>query len=132
MKRFFVIGLIVQTLFDVACGTCAYLGVLPPQLGAVPHFDLIGHFLFIGGMAFFLDGVLERRPLPGGFWSLGGGLVIAVAGAEEYLQRFSPLRTSTWSDFIADVLGVALCVWLSRRLAGSWARPREEASGATA
>jgi hypothetical protein len=116
MKRFFVVGLILQLTFDVLCGTGAYLGLLPTHMAAVPHLDLVGHFLFIGGVAFFLDGVLDRRPLPFGFWSLGGALVIAVAGIEEYLQRFSARRSSTWSDFIADVLGVVLCVWLSRRV----------------
>jgi hypothetical protein len=115
MRRFFAIGLALQLLFDVTIGAGAYLGVLPTSLHAVPHFDLVCHFAFIGGVAFFLDGLLERRPLPFGFWSLGGALVIAVAGIEEYLQRFSARRSSTWSDFFADVAGVVICVWLSRR-----------------
>jgi VanZ family protein len=48
---------------------------------------------------------------------LGPFLVILIAGAEEYAQRFSARRTSTWSDFIADVVGVLFFSWLARRVA---------------
>ena len=118
MISFFRKGLVVHTTMVVLIGAGAYAGVLPTALRLVPHVDLLLHLLLIGGVAFFLDGALAHRPLYRGRGSLGGAAVIAVAGVEEWAQRFSPRRTSTWSDFAADVLGVMLFVWLARQIGG--------------
>jgi hypothetical protein len=114
--RFFRIGLATQVALVVVISACAYLGVLPSNIPAIPHLDWLGHGVLIGGLAFFADGALAHRPLAAGRGSLGGALVLAAAGFEEWAQRFSPRRTSTWGDFVADVVGVVLCVWLARRV----------------
>lgn len=126
MKRFFKLGLVLHATFVVLLATGAYLGVVPTVLHALPHLDLVGHMLFIGALAFFLDGALDHRPLAG--WSLGGAAVIAVAGVEEWAQRFSSRRSSTWSDFFADVIGVLIGVWLARRLTRGARRAAVEAA----
>jgi VanZ family protein len=66
-------------------------------------------------LAFFLDGALALKPLTGSV-RLAPVLVLACAGIEEYAQRFSPRRTSSWSDFAADAVGVALFSWMAGRV----------------
>ena len=71
-----------------------------------------------GALAFALDGVLRRRMLRIGPIAapLAAILVLVPAGIEEFLQRYSINRTSSFGDFAADVVGVSFFVWLSRRL----------------
>ena len=112
-------ALALQLTLDVLIGTGAYLGILPNTLPNLPHIDLLIHALLIGLVGGLLDGALGfRRLVPSlAFPRLGPLLVLLVAGIEEYAQRFSPRRTSTWSDFIADVVGVLFFSWLARRVA---------------
>jgi hypothetical protein len=119
MKRFFRIGLAAQLTFVILMGTGAYVGFLPTGLAAVPHLDWVLHAVFIGGVAFFLDGALGHRPLARGVGSLAGAVVMGVAGFEEWAQRFSSRRSSSWGDFIADAIGIVVLVWLARRLSRS-------------
>jgi VanZ family protein len=116
MTSFFQKGLAAQIALVVAMSVAAYTGMIPTSLPEVPHADWLGHAVGIGGLAFFLDGVLRQRPLWGGRGSLAAAIVLFVAGVEEYAQRFSPRRSSSWGDFAADVVGVFFFVWLSRRL----------------
>ncbi|MBI2388371.1 MAG: VanZ family protein [Deltaproteobacteria bacterium] len=119
MTSFFRRGLIGHTALVVAIGIGAYAGGLPAVFGALPRLDLVMHLILIGGVAFFLDGALRHRAIFRGRGSLGGAIVIALAGAEEWAQRFSPRRSSTFSDFAADVVGVLVFVWLARRIGRS-------------
>jgi len=109
-------GLALQLTLDVLIGLGAYLGILPNSLPQVPHIDLLFHAILIGLLGAFLDGSLGFRRLTPGlpFPRLGAALVILAAGIEEYAQRFSPRRTSTYSDFIADVVGVLFFSWLAK------------------
>jgi VanZ family protein len=67
-----------------------------------------------------LDGALGRRSfapargIPKGAVSLAAVLVLVPVGVEEYLQRFSACRSSSFGDFAADALGVAAGIWVSR------------------
>ena len=84
----------------------------------LPHLDKAVHFGLGGALAFFLDGVLRRRMLrvgPVGV-PLAAALILVPAGIEEFLQRYSSNRTSSFGDFAADVAGVTFFVWLSRRV----------------
>lgn len=110
----------------------AYAGILPTTLPNVPYADKVGHAVLIGPLAFFLDGALELRPLVSGwrFPRLAPVLVLTVAGIEEYMQRFSSRRSSSFEDFAADVVGVCFFSWLAGRVArrsfggAGQARPR--------
>ncbi|MFT3772461.1 MAG: VanZ family protein [Minicystis sp.] len=124
MTSFFRTGFILYLAMDVLIGAGAYAGVLPTMIHGLPHFDLVMHLILIGGVAFFLDGALGHRPLWRGRGSLAGAGVIVVAGIEEWAQRFSPRRSSTWSDFAADVVGVILFVWLARQVTAKWQERR--------
>lgn len=119
-------GFAAHLALVVAISIGAYAGMLPTAIPAVPHLDLLGHAILIGGLAFFLDGALEHRPLVRGrsFPRLAPVLVLIAAGIEEYLQRLSPRRTSDWNDYFADVVGVCFFAWLSRRMSQESREPR--------
>jgi hypothetical protein len=118
VKTFFRLGFLAHLTFVVLLSIGAYTGLLPTHLPELPGADKVGHALFIGLLAFFLDGALEHRRidprLP--FPRLGPALVVMAAGIEEYLQRLSPRRSSDIWDFAADVVGVCFFAWLSRRV----------------
>ena len=99
--------------------THAYREGLPAIFDAFKHFDKICHFSFFGLLAFFLDGALRRKPLAvAGLTVPFAAIAILVpAGIEEFMQRFAILRTSSFGDFAADVVGVCLFIPLSRRSA---------------
>ncbi len=114
-------GLAAHGLLVTLIATLAYQGALWSYLPAIPHFDLAGHFVLIGGLAFFLDGVLGYRPLTprGPSWlRMAPMLILSLAALEELAQAWTPQRTSSWSDFAADVVGVTSLSRLSFWLAG--------------
>ena len=100
-------------------GLGAYTGKLPTSLPQIPHIDLLFHAILIGLLGGLFDGSLGfRRVVPSlAFPRLGAVLILVVAGIEEYCQRFSPRRSSTYSDFFADVVGVLFFSWLARKIA---------------
>jgi VanZ family protein len=119
MRTFYRLGFAAWLAAVVLASFCAYTGRIPTSLPGFAGADKIGHFFGIGMLAFFLDGVLDRRALvkrplevP-----LGPALVLLVAGIEEYLQRLSPLRDSSFADFAADLGGVVVLTIASRSLA---------------
>lgn len=116
MTSFFRIGFVAYTTVVVLIEIGAYTGGLPTAMASVPHADKWMHLVLIGGIAFFLDGAIRHRPLWRGRGSLAAAAVLMVAGIEEWAQRFSSRRESSWADFAADFVGVMLFVWLARRL----------------
>jgi hypothetical protein len=109
-------GLLGSGLVAAVLSLVSYSEGLP--FDRVPHLDKVVHFGLGGALAFFLDGVLRRRMLRVGPIAapLAALLVLLPAGIEEFLQRYSINRTSSWADFAADVAGVSFFVWLSRRV----------------
>ena len=126
MARFWRVAFVVQLVVVVAIVVGAYLGRLPTFYQGIPHADLVAHAVLFGLLAGFLDGALSHRPLllRGAPWlRLAPVLVLAVAAVEEVAQRLSPRRTSSLSDYAADVVGVILFVWLAGRVT-AWKRSR--------
>ena len=101
----------------VAVSIAAYAHALPPWI-APGNADKVFHFAMGGILALFLDAALRRRAA----WSsslappLSSVLILVPLGLDEYLQRYSAVRTSSIWDFAADVLGVVVFTLLSRRL----------------
>lgn len=108
--RRFALALVGYLSFLTLVDVSAYLGILPTKLRAIPLYDTIGHFGLLGIAGLLLHRALGRRsvrvkgvPLP-----VGPMLVVIGAAAEELLQIFSPVRECCFSDFAADVVGIAL------------------------
>jgi VanZ family protein len=114
------VALAAYLVFLVTISVLAYRSKLPftGVMQGVPRYDLFFHALFMGTAAFLSNGALDGKllarvrgvPIP-----IGPVAVLTVAGIEEWAQRFSPARSSTISDFAADVVGVVLFTWLSMR-----------------
>lgn len=106
--------------FFVACvlSLDAYLEGLPAIFERVRFLDKALHFSLAGALAFFLDGSLKRRMLRIGIVAVpvAAVLLLAPLAVEEFLQRFSTNRSSSFTDYAADVAGVATLIWLSRRV----------------
>jgi VanZ family protein len=118
LRRLWFAGFLAHSAMVVLISIGAYTGRLPNAIPSIPHLDLLGHAILIGGLAFFLDGALGYRRLLAGsaFPRLAPVLILIGAGVEEYLQRLSPRRESSLSDFAADVIGVCLLCWASQRV----------------
>lgn len=96
----------------------AYAEGLPSVFLEIRNLDKLLHFGVAGMLAFFADGALRRRMVRLGPFTVplaAVGLLTPI-GLEELLQRFSVNRSSSFGDFAADVAGVAVFTWLSRRV----------------
>ncbi|MEZ4296870.1 MAG: hypothetical protein R3B70_18030 [Polyangiaceae bacterium] len=118
LLRFYRRGLVAHTALICLISAGAYAGVLPTKSVHFPHYDLVMHFLLVGMWGFFLDGALAHRAIANVafFPRLGPGIALVLAAIEETLQRFSPRRSSTWSDFAANAIGILFCAWMAKRL----------------
>jgi hypothetical protein len=115
----FWLGLVTSVFVGATLTLFAYADGL--AFDQIPHLDKAVHFGMGGALAFFLDGVLKRRMIRLGSSSasvripLAALLVLVPSGVEEFVQRFSTHRVSSFGDFAADVAGVVFSIWLSRR-----------------
>jgi hypothetical protein len=112
------LGLVASVLVAGALSLDAYAEGLPAVFDTIPNLDKALHFTLAGTITFFLDGALRRRMVHLGFVAvpLAALLFLVPAGMEEFLQRFSANRSSSFGDFAADVAGVATFIWISRRI----------------
>lgn len=112
------LGLGATSLFAAVLTLIVYEEGLPAPFTAVPQADKALHFGLSGMLTFFLDGVLRRRMVrvAGIAVPLAAVLFLVPAGLEEFLQRYSVHRSSSFGDFAADVAGVTIFLWLSRRV----------------
>lgn len=123
-STFWRVGFCFHLAFVTVIGAAAYLRLLhglTPSLAQ--NYDLVLHALFIGLLAFFLDGSLRFRPLLDGrlrWLRLGPVIVLTLAGVEELLQSLSPHRSCSALDFAADTVGVVLLSSFALRLERWW------------
>lgn len=81
----------------------------------VPFGDKIGHFLFMGTLAFGVNLSIKNKTLTilGKKILKGSLIVFAIVTLEELSQGFLPHRTLSWQDWAADTLGILLGSWLA-------------------
>ena len=117
-RKVWWLGLGTSVLTAAALSMNAYAVGLPPIFEEIDNLDKALHFSLAGVLAFFLDGVLQRHMIRVAAIALplSAVLLLVPAGIEEFLQRYSVNRSSSFGDFFADVAGVAVFIWLSRRL----------------
>lgn len=115
-RRGFLIGLALQVAVVGSLSLLAYVGGLP-RWRFLNQYDYVLHAVLVGPIALWLDGIFAYRdvsrrvPVP-----LGPAIIAAFAVTEEYLQRYSPLRTSTWKDFFGNLIGIVVFTVLGRAL----------------
>jgi hypothetical protein len=117
--RFWRVGLAGHMLFVGLIVVLADLGRLP-ALVFMPRYDLVGHFILIGLLAFFLNGVMRAKVLRIGklrFYQ-ASVMVFAVALVEELSQGFLANRTVSLWDLLAGTAGILFFSWLAARLVG--------------
>jgi VanZ family protein len=121
-ERWFLAAFVIHACLVVTIAVLAYTGHLPVHRLSASHLDLLGHAVLIGLMGMLLDGALGSRPLLSRLPWLGMGpsIIVAVAGVEEILQVLSSRRSSSISDFVADVAGVVLLTALARLAVRTW------------
>jgi hypothetical protein len=119
-RRWFLVGFVLHTSLVVTIASLAYSGKVPLMGWAVAPWDLLGHALLIGMLGMLLDGALGFRPLwPSAprWLGLGPVIIVSIAGFEETMQMFASNRSSTISDFAADVVGIVFFSTIARILA---------------
>lgn len=118
LRRAYRIGLASWIALIVMIDVGAYLGILPNEVRKIPFYDTILHFLLVGTFGALLDGALLHRAIVRAPFvpRIGPAIALALAGTEEYLQRLSPRRSSSWSDLIANFSGILILSWAIKRL----------------
>ena len=110
-EGWFRLAFALHTVLVIVIAALAYSGHLHvPRIFTSPY-DLLAHAVLIGLMGALLDGALGFRPLTR--WTprwigLGPSIIVALAGVEEIMQALSARRSSSLSDFLADVTGVVV------------------------
>lgn len=117
-RRAWLVGLILYAAFIALIVLLADLGRLP-LFFFFPGYDTVGHFVLIGLLAFFINGVMGGRVA----FRVGGipvhTAILATAGlalVEELSQGFMSTRSMSLRDFAADAAGILFFVFLSNRL----------------
>ena len=133
LLRAYRIALATHIALIVAIDAGAYTGLLPHEVQGLPGFDKLMHFLLVGTFGALLDASFGHRPIVRVPWvpRIGPGIALTLAGIEEFAQRFSPRRSSSWGDLIANYSGILILSWAVKRL--TMARlARQEAEAKTA
>ena len=112
---------LIAVAFIVYCADRRLLRPLFDFVTAHPGLDKVGHFVLIGGTAFFLNVALGLRTwrAVGHSWLLGGTLVAVLFTLEEISQLWFPSRSFDLLDLACDYAGIVFFGWLARRVFGS-------------
>lgn len=87
----------------------------------LPLGDKLGHGGLMGTLSFLVNWAWQGK-----VWKLrlgdravpllrGSVVVLTVVSLEEISQAWIPARTLSWSDWIADVIGITVGGWLAQR-----------------
>ena len=102
-----------KAILDVAISTLAYTSHVPSFLSS-HGIDKVLHATMTLTLTLLLARALRGRVL------LAAIMIMTPVAIDEYMQRFSPSRSSDWADLIADVVGVMLAITITR-----WRSPRD-------
>lgn len=118
-NRNWVLAFGLYVVFLLTIIILAYLGVFPVKLPMIPFYDTFGHFILLGSTSYLGHKALGEKMIKMWPCPLSVPLVpIAIsifAAVDESLQALSPLRTSSWLDMMANLVGIwvfyGLAVW---------------------
>lgn len=116
-----VLPFVAAVALVVVTSIAAYSGKVPAFV-ASHGIDKVVHAAMGAVLTFSLARVLRGRAV------LAAVLVLVPLATDEYLQRYSPMRSSDWGDLAADVAGALLAVAIVRSsLTASASRRRAHA-----
>ena len=103
----------------ITISVLAYSHKIPAIVTKIPYYDIIGHFLLFGIAALLAHRALKRKVIKIFivFVPLGPAIVTLIVFAEEFFQRFSQYRSSSYADLIADICGILFFYYLDKQLA---------------
>jgi VanZ family protein len=116
-----VLPFCVAVVVVVALSTVAYSGKIPSLITG-HGIDKVVHGAMGATLTFLLARALRGRAV------LAALLVLVPLATDEYLQRFSPMRSSDWGDLAADVAGALLAIALTASAVKSRSRTERNAS----
>ena len=84
----------------------------------IPYGDKLGHFIIYGVLAMLFNLAINCRTFRFCHvsWQMGGFLVFTFAFIEELTQYFFPSRNLDYVDLLANLIGILLFNYLSRRI----------------
>lgn len=90
----------------------AYVGRIPRIIALLPHYDIWGHLVLYGLLAYLTHRGLQRASLQRSALTLPLALpsVFTLAAVEELLQGLAPLRSASWRDLAADLAGMLIAL----------------------
>ena len=111
MKAWYLFGAYTTSIILISIG--AYWGVIPTEIGLIPMYDSIGHFILYGLWFYLLHAAFQGRmtsiiifPLPLAFLVL-----FPIIALEEFAQKFASTRTFSFSDLAWGFAGMCF-FWL--------------------
>jgi hypothetical protein len=115
MYRWYIFG--AYTTFIVLVLIGAYIGVIPTEIGLIPMYDLIGHFILYGIWFFLLHKALKEKTiqlvnvdLPIAFLVL-----LPIIALEEFAQALASTRTFSLIDLLWGLLGISVFWFISNK-----------------
>lgn len=112
--RWAAVGWIVFVGAVVVCADRRALGPIFDFVTSHRGLDKVGHFMLMGGLAFFVNLALGMRQWRG--MLVGSVGVAVVVLGEEISQLWFPGRTFDLLDLAADLAGILFFGWLTRRV----------------
>lgn len=113
LSRFLPVQPLTRQVLKFLFVTLALLGVvlalLPTSGEGIPHADKLMHATALFGFALLLDLATPRS-----FWRWKVPVLLFYGAFIELAQAFTPWRSVSVADFVADTSGILLYWWLWR------------------
>lgn len=111
-NRIWVVIFWLYFAFIITVSFLAYKQLIPVEIGRIPYYDTIGHFILFGLTGYLAHRALGRRTISSLNLPLGFLLMTLFAIGEELLQLISPYRTASLKDLLVGLLGMLVLYWI--------------------
>jgi VanZ family protein len=107
MNWWYLFGAYTAFIILVLIG--AYINVIPTEIGLIPMYDSIGHFVLYGIWFYLLHEALERKKVS--MIPLAFLILFPVVALEEFAQMLAATRTFSLTDLFWGFAGMCI-FWL--------------------
>lgn len=114
------IYLIAVSIYSLATFGLSLVAKVPPMLPDKYHFDKVLHAVEYGILAYLCIKYAETALRSHGRTLLMGAILFStgIGGLNEIIQMFVPLRSASWGDAVANLVGAGLAgggYWILNR-----------------